>query len=491
MLRAPSASFARTAEPVTITIQQQAMTTATMSAASLIFLIIYNVFYYFLYLLTFAFLVITPIDLVQQAAHRRQNYDILTIALCYVVTTLVVAFIYATRLYINRSVLGSIPKSWIPIEKGDVPRDVRQMIVEGLSRSAAIAYEARPRFPPVVPIQQPPTEGGTKQESPASGAPPLWLSGPKTSPLSDGAVAIDLPQQLHKPVWGEIEHPGWAPPTSPDLPNLHYDAVVLELPNLIEAKALTLAPPDPESHTEPPALDADAVALLQRPECMGLREYLMYLTDLAVLAPLPATSVFLAKYEAARFSARPLSGEQFRSLMHLFAEILRNMHPLSPAALARYEGDSSSSGRGASESDNDIDDDAPRGGTTSPSSSGTHHRAPQAKRSGDGSNTGIVRSGSSSTASSRRVRGPLVPRNTSANTWQFRTAPTTPKSKHAGLSGVSSSDGFAQAARHPYPASPTSSASSLRSAGGASVIRLARSEEAVDLPYVLTYSPSQ
>ncbi|KXX79963.1 Defect at low temperature protein 1 [Madurella mycetomatis] len=472
-----------------------------MTPASLCFLIIYNLLYYFLYLILLAFLIVTPIDLIQQAVPRRRNYDILIIALSYIVTVLVVGFTYAFRLYTNRSVLASIPKPWIPIDKGDVPRGVREMIAEALGRSAAIAYEARPRVHPIIPIQQPAAEGGGA--SATSTTPPAWLARPKKSHDRDGDEGIAINIAAHKPVWGEIEHPGWASPTSPDLPDLHYDAVVLELPHLIEAKALTLAPPDLESHVEPPLLDPDAVALLQRPECMGLREYLAHLTDLTVLAPLPVTSEFLVKYEAARFSARPLSNEQFRTLMHLFAEVLRNMHPLTRAALARYNDDDgedddgggsfSSSGLGLSESD--IDNDAPRG--TSSSSSGTTARGLRAGGNGHGSIDMKRRASSSTDSSSQHRRRRLGPglRNSSAHTWQqqFRTAPTTPRSRRTAFSRASSSDSFAQT-RHPYPAGQTSSssgASSLRSVGAGSVIRLAGNEDATDLPYVLTWSSSQ
>jgi hypothetical protein len=214
----------------------------------------------------------------------------------------------------------------------------------------------------------------------------------------------------------------------------------------------------------------------------------MHLTDLAVLAPLPTTSEFLAKYEAARFSARPLTNDQFRTLMHLFAEILRNMHPLSHAALVRYQGDEDdASSRSPSESD--IDNDAPRG--TSPSSFGTAARD-MSTTGGNANDAGsFARRGSSSTESSGRLRPGIGARHSSANTWQYRTAPTTPRSRHTGLSRQSSSASFAQT-KQPYPAGQTSSsASSLRSVGEGSVIRLAGANDATDLPYVLTYSPSQ
>jgi hypothetical protein len=454
---------------------------ANMSAAALLFLIIYNFIYYFLYLVLFAFLVVTPIDLIQQAVQGHRKYDILIILVCYIVTVMIVAFIYASRLYISRSVLASIPKHWVPVEKGDVPPDVRQMIVDGLARSAAIAYEARPRVP-IAPVARAPAAGvgvgGERQASPNSGAPGSSQPGFRKSVASEEFKAVEIPQ--HRPVGGDVEHPGWASPLSHDLPSLQYDTVVSELPNLIEAKAITLAPPDPESQLAPPALDPDAVALLQKPEFMGLREYLMCLTDLAVLAPLPATSEFLAQYEAARFSGRPLSNDQFRSLMHLFSDILQNMHPLSPAALAGYEDDSSS---GAAPSESDIDNDAPRG--TSPSSLGTGTSGGVDLHPNRGKD--VARRGSSSTFSSGHLGPGLRVRNSSANTWQFRTAPTTPKSRHTGFSRASSSESFAHT-RRPYPASEASSA---RSVGGGSVIRLAGSDDVTDLPYVLTHSPSR
>ena len=448
--------------------------TKNMSAAALLFLIVYNFIYYFLYLVLFAFLVVTPIDLIQQSVQGHRKYDILLLIVCYVVTVLVVAFIYASRLYISRSVLASIPKLWVPVEKGDVPPDVRQMVVEGLARSAAIAYAARPRMP-LAPVAQGPIE--------------LAAAGRQASPSSAGqkeAKPVEMPR--HKPVGGEIEHPGWASPLSHDLPSLQYDTVVSELPNLIEAKAITLAPPDPDSHVDPPVLDPDAVALLQKPEFMGLREYLLYLTDLAVLAPLPVTAKFLAAYEAARYSGRPLSNDQFRSLMHLFSDVLQNMHPLSPAALAGYEDDDGSSGAAPSESD--VDNDAPRG--TSTSSLGTP-RGSDLHLSG-GHENDAARRGSASTSSSggsstgRPRRRGLGARTSSAHTRQFRTAPTTPKSRHTGFSRASSDESFARTGR-PYPASQASS-ESLRSAGGGSVIRLAGRDDATELPYVLTYSPS-
>ncbi len=218
-------------------------------------------------------------------------------------------------------------------------------------------------------------------------------------------LGIDLPPC--QAVWGVIEHPGWAPPQQPMLPaaphadgashlagrhaggnsgavtitaaaagmfgddvTLQYSTVVAELPNLIEGKALMLAPPDPESANEPPLLDAEAVALLQRPVAMGLREYLSHLASLGVIDldqgqdegynkdPTPVRDAvhgdgsdvdarpfrevvasFIATYEYARFSAEMLTYEAFRQLMHDLATILRRMAPLDPTMLLHDDDD--------------------------------------------------------------------------------------------------------------------------------------------------------
>ncbi|KAK0634504.1 hypothetical protein B0T17DRAFT_611503 [Bombardia bombarda] len=530
-----------------------------------IFRILYNLIYYLLYLVLLAFLLVTPGDLLRQAVERRQSYNILVISITYLVTILLVAFIYATRLYLGRSVLASIPKQSIPIvDKGDVRADVREMIVAGLSRSAAIAFEARPR------------SGGQGHNND-----------------DDGIVVVEIPQQPAAAVWGNIEHPGWASPLSADLPNLQYDTVISELPNLIEAKALTLAPVsavgDPEAsggQQQQPMLDPEAVGLLQRLDVMGLREYLGHLAALAVLVPdqeeeeeeggssKAVVADFIARYEYARYSARPISEADFRELMHLFAEVLRSMQPLSEEVLERFAADggaddddddddeSYDDGDGYSSrsrrddgrqplSESDIDNDAPRG--TSPSSAGStmnmgmpgDNHSQISPRGSSGSMLRLPsRSRNVSTRSSEEVeegastrnyqqqqqlRPGMIPRNSSANTtsWQYRTAPTTPKSRHTGR--LSSSEwqqqqrqGGQDGVRFPSgdntsfgPSSPqmrlppfklgsrasnaslrssvrSGVGSSLASGSGGSVIRLAvGSEEAGSgLPYVLMHPQS-
>ncbi|KAL1836638.1 hypothetical protein VTJ49DRAFT_4825 [Mycothermus thermophilus] len=516
-------------------------TLSSMSPAAILFLIVYNFFYYFLYLVLFAVLIVTPIDLIQQGVQNSRNYDILAIIVVYVVTILVVGFIYAARLYISRSVLASIPKQWVPVEKGDVPPAVRRMIVDSLSRSAAIAYEARPRNPLVVLVPEtatpttaapPGTSAGAKRHaSSQSGtyAPPTPATSKNrgttpasTSNSNSGIKAMSLTQD--RPFWANIEHPGWAPPTAHDLPNLQYDTVIAELPNLIEAKALTLAPPDPhapQQRGQPPPIDPQAVALLTRPDCAGLREYLALLTDLGVLAPplQEITADFLARYEAARFSGRPLTAAQFRELMALFSELLRGMQPLSRAMLATQADDGSSASVSVNVErmeESDIDEDAPRG--SSPSSAGLGRNGEPTDRGGNGGgmgmnlnlNTNLARRPSHASTETSSSSGSVArPRpsgrgSSTATPWggssrhhqhrhrhqQYRTAPTTPRS--VAQQGVevqgsveSSSDSSFAHTRRPFPASEVGSYSDEEGSGsgmggsddaGGSVIRLPGSE---------------
>ncbi|GKT86923.1 sucrase/ferredoxin domain-containing protein [Colletotrichum tofieldiae] len=205
-----------------------------------------------------------PSDTIYQAYSNNQPYNIWIIAAALVLTLLIVSFIYATRLYLNKTILASIPKPWVPIEKGDVNKKVHEMITADLKRSAAIAYDARPRIETSLLGSDMEEVLAEKQNSGSSAARKRFqLPTLKKPATTEKETGIALPPR--RPVWGEIEHYGWSSPNSIDLPDLQYSTVLSELPNLIEAKALTLAPPDPSSLTQPPMLDADAVALLQRP----------------------------------------------------------------------------------------------------------------------------------------------------------------------------------------------------------------------------------
>lgn len=391
----------------------------------------YTSIYGLLYLLLLGLLLITPTDAIERSIRNHQNYNIWMLIIIYVVTIAVVCFVYFVRLYVNKTVLSKIPKAWIPIEVGDVSKKVRAMIVEALDRSASIAYEARPREDDV---------GGRV----------LFVAG-------DG---LGVSKELQHVLWSDIEHKGWASPRSPDLPNLQYSTVISELPNLIEAKAMTLAPPDPTSSDEPPVLDPEATALLQRPAQLSLRDYIDHLASLGVLTLDETTTAFLQQYEYARFSTKPISNARFRELMHLFAEILRVMEPLDLEALEESSIPPSESDYGRpAQDDHDINNPSPP-------------------------RSALSRTGTQSTQAS--VRRPL-PRNSS-----WKTYVTAPNARQAALSrkSSSSSNSFAQT-RHPYqPASgDSSSGASVRSSGGSSsVIRLATREDGESMPYVLNLS---
>ncbi|PYH93019.1 hypothetical protein BO71DRAFT_382436 [Aspergillus ellipticus CBS 707.79] len=271
--------------------------------------------------LLFLLIILTPADAIYQCYITSRLTNIFIITGGYVVTFLLAVLIYSTRIYTNRSVLSGIPKAWIPVEKEDVGKSVRRLVKEGLAHSAIIAYQARPR-----------------------------------DIAADGDNFSDYESLLvdhENPPWGEVEHPGWSSPSCPDLPDLPYRTVIQELPHLIEAKAVSLAPPDPiftATHralrapfpdVEESVPDTRVVGALRRPISMGLREYLQHLTELSVVNPPEIGAEFVALYERARFSSRELHEEEFRTLMHVFAELLRGMKVLDPRVLDEVRGGSS------------------------------------------------------------------------------------------------------------------------------------------------------
>lgn len=462
-----------------------------MTRLHLLWRIVYHSLYYFLSLILLLLLCVTPADAIRQSYLNKQRFHILIIIVCLSVAVAAVVCIYIFRLYVTRTALASIPKPYVPIEKGDVRKGVRKVIVASLSRSAAIAYESRPRVvagaSPLTTGPEGKAEDGDWAEKDAPAASKtLRIFALKKATTAEEKMGIELPP--HKAVWGEIEHYGWASPNSPDLPNLQYSTVIQELPNLIEAKALTLAPPPPEAERVQSMVNMDAMELLQRPDNLGLRQYLAQLAELGVLAASRTTADFLAAYEYARYSTRPISNARFRELMHLFAEILRTMEPLDPAILK----DPNDPGDGASLStESDIDNDAPRESPSTPRSRTTQpslHR----QRS-----TATSSSNSSKGSQVRSRREPLAARNSSPGTWAgtYRTAPTTPKSRQTAMapSPTSSANSFAQS-RRPYATgtgsgsrSGSSSNVSVGSAiSGGSVIRLSERLGPGELPYVLS-----
>lgn len=153
---------------------------------------------------------------------------------------------------------------------------------------------------------------------------------------------------------GTITHPGWSPPSSVDLPDVHYLSVIFELPHLIEAKALSLQPPPP-SPTQP----------LGRQPHQTLRAYLAHLSTLGYVHS-TAADQFLDGYERARFRTRGEGVEEgeFRDLMKVFAGLLRGMgdhtrdtRVLAPSIPVEEDGDDDE-GWGAADVDGAVDEES-------------------------------------------------------------------------------------------------------------------------------------
>lgn len=401
--------------------------------------------FFFFALILFCLIILTPADAIYQCYETNRLTNVFFIIGAYVITFIIAVLIYATRIYTNRSALTGIPKAWIPVEKEDVNKSVRRLVKEGLVRSAVIAYQARPR------------DISTDEDN-----------FQKYSPL-----LIDP----KRPPWGHVEHPGWSSPNSPDLPNLPYRTVIQELPSLIEAKAVSLAPADslapaPTYHFDPAGdlatqslPDTRVVEVLQRPASMGLREYIRHLTSLGAICPPELGADFLALYEHARFSPRELHEAEFRDLMHLFAELLRGMTSLAPPILDEIR-DSASYRQAYSESIIGPSDE--EGETDTVGSYGY-----------DGA-LGSTRGNS------------LRPSN--ASTWETQSGYDTAPAIQSPASELST-DSRSYGTQSPFRTPSTRSLRSLRrvasgqsGSSGGSVIRLAQPRDQTGLPYTINYA---
>ncbi|KAJ4324533.1 hypothetical protein N0V94_001273 [Neodidymelliopsis sp. IMI 364377] len=304
-----------------------------------LFRIWYSTTYTTLLIVLLLLLCVSPGDIIYQSIKTREIPKLFIIGGVYAFTALIVILIYSTRIYTNRSVLQAIPKPYVPVEEGEIGKMVRRMIVKHLRRSAIVAWDSRPRD-----VREECEAGDDTDEEHDEGRPGTSekeKDAEKSHKKRSGHGVPDatiLPISAKSPPWGHVSHPGWASPASPDLPNLQYWSVICELPNLIEAKAVSLAPPDPTIETgtiqfphETPLLpDAQIVTLLQRPRAMGLRSYLARLSSLGLLNPPTLGPIFLSQYEHARFSTTCLSETQFNDLMSVFADILNGMTELDP-----------------------------------------------------------------------------------------------------------------------------------------------------------------
>ncbi|KAH7083307.1 hypothetical protein BKA63DRAFT_403916 [Paraphoma chrysanthemicola] len=306
-----------------------------------LFRIWYSTTYTALLLLLLLILAISPADTAYQSVKTNELQKLFVIGGVYFFTFFIVLLIYSTRIYTNRTVLAAIPKAYVPVEEGEVWKGVRRMVAKQLRRSAIVAWDSRPRD-----LTREGEDGdgvGTSRPNTAESKKEKDKEKPHKKKKSDHHCieTTILAVSADNPPWGHVSHPGWASPSSPDLPDLQYWSVICELPNLIEAKAVSLAPPDPAIENAglqypdnlPPLPDAQIVSFLQRPRTMGLREYLSRLAELGLLNPPTLGPTFLAQYEHARFSTASLSEAEFRSLMAIFADILNGMTELDQSVI--------------------------------------------------------------------------------------------------------------------------------------------------------------
>jgi hypothetical protein len=290
------------------------------------FRIFYSVTYTILYLLLLVILAITPISLIYSAFRVQAWQYVFMIGGVYLLTFIFAIIIYSSRIYTNRSTLAAVGKAYVPIEEGEVNKKVRKLIVKELEKSAVVAWESRPRD----------VEG----EILAAEHDGIWpVDGPVLNHSSQqiGEYIIVNPSD---PPWGDIQHDGWSSPSSRQTnknPHVQFAKVVAEMPHLIEARAVSLAPPAPYDHNSAPiqVLDVDPliVNVLRRPRNAAMREYLIQLSCLGLIQPLHIGDTFLARYERARFCGKPIPGRDFDQLMQTFARLLSGMTGLAPEIL--------------------------------------------------------------------------------------------------------------------------------------------------------------
>lgn len=285
------------------------------------FRIFYSTTYTTLFLLVLILLAITPASLIYTALRANAYQYVFEIGGVYVLVLIFTLFIYSSRLYTNRSVLAAVGKSWIPVQPGEVSKNVRKEVVRAANRSARIAFETKPRN------LQPELARNRKH---------YHESDHVDEPTTVGNIIHIDPQN---PPWGHISHAGWSSPSELDAtlaPHIHFRTVVMELPNLIEARAVSLAPPNSSFNSltqdAPPTADSPIVDLLSRKPTADMRSYLAQLSGLGLVLP-DVGQDFVQRYEHARFSPIPIKEDEFEHLMSVFATLLANMNQLPPRVL--------------------------------------------------------------------------------------------------------------------------------------------------------------
>jgi hypothetical protein len=440
-----------------------------------LFRIWYSTTYTTLLILLVLILAITPADTIYQSVRSKEIQKLFVIGGVYLLTGFIVLLIYSTRIYTNRTVLSAIPKPYIPVEEGEIGKAVRRMIAKHLRRSAIVAWDSRPRD-----LRREEEEEHTEGLSrPDTGDSKRAKSHKKKKSDYHGVETTILPVFAKNPPWGHVSHPGWASPSSSDLPNLQYWSVICELPNLIEAKAVSLAPLDPAieeaglqyPNNAPPLPDAQIVTLLQRPRTMGLRDYLARLAEFGLLNPPSLGSAFLAQYEYARFSTASLTEAEFRAIMAVFADILNGMTALDQDVVDEARAQSiATDNRSLAPTESD---------TLSETSSLSHlpYRTPLVERQRPFSMYSESSHNDEGTPSPQTARtAPSRQHQRSPGLFDMPRTPSTHSRSETGSVLIHSAE-----RRSPSTILPNSSSSSLRSAR--SVIRLHPNPSQGELPY--------
>lgn len=321
------------------------------------FRIFYSTTYTTLFLLILILLAITPATLIYTALRANAYQYVFEVGGVYVLVAIFTLFIYSSRLYTNRAVLAAVGKSWIPVQPGEVSKNVHKEVVKAANRSARIAFETKPRN------LQPELERNKKQHR---------ESGDSERVTVGNIIHID-PQN---PPWGRISHPGWSSPSQLDAhlaPHIQFRTVVMELPNLVEARAVSLAPPDPSFTTATQDItitpDLRIVNLLSRSPTADMRSYLAQLSGLGLFPP-HAGQDFVQRYEHARFSPIPINEDEFEELMSAFAALLASMNQLPPRVI-----DMANSGSDVSSETSSLSSISSRSDSISSSIAGSVFRA--------------------------------------------------------------------------------------------------------------------
>ena len=290
-----------------------------------IFRVFYSLTYTILYFLTLVFLAISPVTMIYSSLTQNAFQYTFMIGGVIFLTAMIAIFIYSSRLYTNRRVLSDIGKPYVPIEDGEIGKMVRKMIVKQLDRSAIVAWESRPRdlYGEILLAGQ---EGVLPKEA-------------ESVDVNEYTVGSEIQVDPANPPWGDIQHAGWSSPSHQAdnrNPDVQFADVIAELPNLIEARAVSLAPPDPTMtpvQGEPRAADSAVLQLLTRPTNMAVRDYLTQLGYLGLVQPPSIGQEFVSQYEKARFGFLPVSAQAFDRLMATFAELLAGMTSLDSAII--------------------------------------------------------------------------------------------------------------------------------------------------------------